>query len=191
VGFLDAILGRTKLPKADEDGLFALGSAVIGLQAAAELVPAGRSAIIFKGLPAGRFDQEFANLRDLLKLHGEGTGIAAEEYTDQLGYEWIILSGDKSGYSDSLAAIHTVATGLIEDGLGGMLLACVFRFEQRSRAVYWIYGYKQASWYPFLPVGPRQRDNAEELRLSGLGKNEGLPVEPNLGRWYALWGLPV
>jgi len=57
--------------------------------------------------------------------------------------------------------------------------------------VYWIYGYKQAAWYPFVPVGPRQRDNAEELRLSGLGKNEGLPVEADLGRWYALWGLPV
>lgn len=191
MGFLDAILGRTNLPKADEDRLFALGSAVIGLQAAADLVPSGRSAIIFKGLPAGRFDQELANLRDLLKLHGEDTGLTAENYSDSLGYEWIIVSGDKSGYSDSLAAIHTVATSLLEDGLGDMLLACVFRFEQKGRPVYWIYGYKQASWYPFVPAGQRQRDNAEEMRLSGLGKNEGLPVEPDLRRWYALWGLPV
>ena len=191
MGFLDAILGRTNLPRADEDRLFALSTAVIGLQAAADLVPAGRSAIIFKGLPAGRFDQVLADLRELLKMHGEDTGLTAEEYQDQLGYEWMILSGDKSGYSDSLAAIHTVATGLIEDGLGDMLLACVFRFEQKGRPVYWIYGYKQASWYPFVPAGPRQRDNAEELRLAGLGKNEGLPVEADLGRWYALWGLPV
>ena len=191
MGFLDALLGRTKLPKADEDRLFAMSSAVIGLQASADLVPAGRSAIIFKGLPAGRFDQELAELQDLLKLHGEATGIRVEDYKDSLGYEWIIVSGDKSGYSDSLAALHTVATGLLEDGLGDMLLACVFRFDQNGRAVYWIYGYKQASWYPFVPVAPRQRDNAEELRLAGLGKNEGLPVEPDLGRWYALWGLPV
>ena len=33
-------------------------------------------------------------------------------------------------------------------------------------------------------------DNAEELRLSALGKAE-LPVEPVLERWYALWGIPV
>ena len=191
MGFLDAILGRTNLPRADEDRLFALASAVIGLQAAADLVPSGRCAIIFKGLPAGRFDQELADPQHLLKLHGVDTGLVAEEYKDPLGYEWMILSADRSGYSDSLAAIHTVATGLIEDGLGDMLLACVFRFDQKGRPVYWIYGYKQAAWYPFVPVGPRQRDNAEELRLSGLGKNEGLPVEADLGRWYALWGLPV
>ena len=191
MGFLDAILGRTKLPKADEDRLFALSTAVIGLQAAADLVPAGRCAIIFKGLPPGRFDQELVELQELLKLHGEGTGLSAEEYKDQLGYEWVVVTGDKSGYADSLAALHTVATGLLEDGLGDMLLACVFRFEQKGRAVYWIYGYKQASWYPFVPIGPRQRDNSEELRLAGFGKDEGLPVEPDLGRWFALWGLPV
>jgi hypothetical protein len=191
VGFLDSILGRTKLPKADEDRLFALGSAVIGLQAAADLVPAGRSAIIFKGLPAGRFDQQLVELRELLKLQGQDTGVTAEDHKDALGYEWVILSGDKSGYSDSLAVIHTVATELIDDGLGDMLLACVFRFQQNGRPVYWIYGYKQASWYPFVPVGARQRDNAEELRLAGLAKNEALPVEADLRRWYALWGLPV
>jgi hypothetical protein len=191
VGFLDSLLGRTKLPKADEDRLFALSTATIGLQASADLKPAGRAAVIFKGLPPGRFDQEMADFRDLLKLHGEDSGLTADEYKDSLGYEWIIVVGEKDGYSDTLAAIHTVATGLIEDGLGDMLLACVFRFEQNTRPVYWIYGYKQAGWYPFVPSGPRQRDNSEELRLAGLGRDEQLPVEPNLERWYALWGLPV
>ena len=37
----------------------------------------------------------------------------------------------------------------------------------------------------------RQRDNSEELRLAALGKEEGLPVEQNVGKWYALWDLPV
>src|SRR5438477_6863530 len=122
MGFLDSLLGRTKLPKADEDRLFALSTATIGLQASASLIPAGRAAVIFKGLPPGRFDQEMADFRDLLKLHGEDTGLTAEDYKDNLGYEWMIVSGEKDAYSDTLAAIHTVATGLIEDGLGDMLL---------------------------------------------------------------------
>jgi hypothetical protein len=72
-----------------------------------------------------------------------------------------------------------------------MLLACVFRFDKDGRPVYWIYGYKQAAWYPFVPSGSRQRDNSAELRLAALARDEQLPVEPNLERWYALWGLPV
>ena len=81
--------------------------------------------------------------------------------------------------------------GLIEEGLGDLLLACVFRFDQGGRSVYWIYGYKQATFYPFVPGPQRRRDNTEELRLAALGKEEGLPVEQNVGKWYALWDLPV
>ncbi|GAC1653920.1 MAG: hypothetical protein NVS9B1_04100 [Candidatus Dormibacteraceae bacterium] len=188
MGFLDALFGRTPMPKSNEDKLFAMSTAAIGLQAAAGIAPAGRSGIVFKRLPAGRFDKLSADLLDLLKLQGEGDGLTVENHVDDLGFEWLILVG--ADFEDAIAAIHSAATTLIEEGLGDLMLAVAFRFEREGRPEYWIYSYKQGNYYPFVPVGDHSRDNSEELRLSALGRAE-LPVEPVLERWYALWGIPV
>jgi len=190
LGFLDSLLGRTRLPKSTEDRLFAMSTAAVGLEASAGLKPAGRAGIVFKRLPPGRFDQLMADVRQLLQLQGQDTSITADEHSDQLGFDWLIFSGGSADYQDALAAIHSVSQSLMEEGLGDLLLACAFRFDQSGRPVYWIYGYKQSTFYPFVPAGDRQRDNAEELRLAAIAKTE-LPVEPELERWYALWGLPV
>ena len=167
-----------------------MSTAAVGLEASCSLKPAGRAGIVFKRLPPGRFDQLMADVRQLLQLQGQDTAIKAEEHLDQLGFDWLIITGGSPDYQDALAAIHSVAQGLIEEGLGDLLLACAFRFDQNGRRVYWIYGYKQATFYPFVPTGDHQRDNAEELRLAAIAKTE-LPVEPMLERWYALWDLPV
>ena len=188
MGFLDSLFGRTRLPKSDEDRLFAMSTAAVGLQASAGIVPAGRAGIVFKRLPAGRFDQLKQDVLGLLKLQGEGDGLTVEDQTDALGFEWLILAG--ADFQDSIAAIHSAATSLLEEGLGDLLLAVAFRFEREGRPAYWIYSYKSGTYYPFVPIGDHQRDNAEELRISALAKEE-LPVEPMLERWYALWGIPV
>ena len=51
MGFLDSLFGRTTLPKSNEDKLFAMSTAAVGLQAAAGINPAGRAGIVFKRLP--------------------------------------------------------------------------------------------------------------------------------------------
>lgn len=188
MGFLDAIFGRTPLPKSNEDKLFAMSTAAVGLQAAAGIEPAGRAGIVFKRLPQGRFDQLKQDILGLLKLQGEGDGLAVEDKTDDLGFDWLILVG--ADFEDAIAAIHSAATSLLEEGLGDLLLAVAFRFQREGRPEYWIYSYKTGAYYPFVPIGNRQRDNAEELRLAALAKEE-LPVEATLERWYALWGIPV
>jgi len=64
-------------------------------------------------------------------------------------------------------------------------------FEGRERPVYWIYGYKRAAFWPFVPTGRGQeRDNAEELKLKAQLEGE-LPVEQDLTRWLGLFGAPV
>lgn len=188
MGFLDSIFGRTKLPKSNEDRLFAMSSAVIGLQASASLTPSGRSAIVFRKLPPGRFDQLESDMTQLLSLQGEDSGLKVARRSDELGFDWLIVEG--SDFQGAIAALHSAAQSLLEAGLGDLLLACAFRFDQDGRPVYWIYGYKQASFYPFVPQGDHRRDNAEELRLASIAKSE-LPVEADLERWYALWGIPV
>jgi hypothetical protein len=43
---------------------------------------------------------------------------------------------------------------------------------------------------PAVHVGEQQRDNEHEPRLRAqIGQD--LPVEPELDRWFPLWGIPV
>jgi hypothetical protein len=68
----------------------------------------------------------------------------------------------------------------------------VFPFrDEASKPVYWIYNYKRGSFYPFVPAaGAQQRDSERELRLKAQIGAE-LPIEPELERWFPLWGIPV
>ena len=188
MGFFDDLLGRTRLPKSNEDKLFAITTAAVSLEASGGLKPAGRAGIVFKKLPPGRFDELAGDVEQLAQLQAKDEQLAVETHSDDLGFDWVIVSG--ADLEATVATIHSVAETLLEQGLGDLLLACVFKFEQDGRPVYWVYGYKQAAFYPFVPAGSRTRDNAAELRLAALAKGE-LPVEPQLERWYALWGIPV
>src|SRR6478736_5067010 len=49
----------------------------------------------------------------------------------------------------------------------------------------------QGGGYPFVPAGgAQQRDSERELRLKAqIGAD--LPVEPELERWFPLWGIPI
>jgi hypothetical protein len=66
----------------------------------------------------------------------------------------------------------------------------VFRFDGKQGAVYWIYGYKPGTFWPFVPKSEKERDNAEELELKAKLEGE-LPIEQDLSRWFALYGAPL
>ncbi|GAB2930649.1 hypothetical protein GCM10027075_33880 [Streptomyces heilongjiangensis] len=53
------------------------------------------------------------------------------------------------------------------------------------------YLYKRGTFYPFapLPGGAGRRDNALELRVRAV-LAEDLRIEPDLGRWFPVWGAP-
>ncbi len=65
-------------------------------------------------------------------------------------------------------------------GYGERLLCAVFGFSDRHRApLYWIYNYKRAMFYPFIPTGgTEQRDNERELVVKAQIGAE-LPSSPN------------
>ncbi len=191
MGFLDSLTGRTRLPKPNEDKVFAMSTALVTMQVSASLQPAGQVGVLFKSLPPGRFDQLTKDTMDMLQVQdttAPGDALKAREVKDDLGFAWLVIEG--SEFESLIAALHGVAQGLVDEGLGDCLLASVFPFLQGSRKIYWIYGYKQGTFYPFVPTGQRQRDNAEELRLAAIVKDD-LPVEPNLSSWFPLWGVPV
>lgn len=189
MGFLDALLGRSKPKQADLDRLFALPSAAVTL-AEAGLGPAGAAAVCFKPSPGREFADTRSELRDLLRLAAEQAGSALAEQDDTYGYRWVVVR-DRD-LDDLVTTVHLVNTTLADAGFGPQLLASVFAFTrgQAPGAVHLVYLYKRGSFYPFAPTGPERRDSALELRLRALLETD-LPVEADLTRWFPIWGVPI
>ena len=61
--------------------------------------------------------------------------------------------------------------------------------DEAGRTVGLVYLYKQGTFYPFAPTGPQQRDNLLEIQIRDT-LAASCPMEPDLGRWMALWGAP-
>ena len=79
----------------------------------------------------------------------------------------------------------------------GCYAPCSRSRTAEAAPIYWIYNYKRGYFYPFVPApgeagaGPRgRRDTERELVLKAQVGSE-LPVEPELERWFPLWGIPI
>jgi hypothetical protein len=189
MSFLDTILGRSKPVKAKTEQIFAISTAAITLDTRWGLKPSGDGAVVFKPLTSSYFAQTEQEIDDLLALSAREQGSTVRREHDDLGYQWVIVQDPE--FEDLVAAIHMVTLTLQERGFRDQLLAAVFRFDGgRGGPIYWIYNYKRGAFYPFVPRGDHQRDNAEELRLGAVMDRE-LPMEKNAAQWYALWGIPI
>ena len=110
-----------------------------------------------------------------------------ERKSDDFGFEWLVIRDPD--FEDLVTTVHLIDSELVTRGFGTQLLAAVFRFDGK-KTVYWIYGYKQGTFWPFVPKGEKERDNAEELELKAKLEGE-MPIEPDLSRWFALYGAPL
>jgi hypothetical protein len=188
VGLRDVLLGKKKLAGPARDRLFALTTAAVTLEVELGLRTAGVAGIVFKPLSAGDFVRVENELQQLLDQVAAESGSRLERREDSFGYTWIIVRDPD--LIDQVTAIHAVASGLEDQGFGGQLLAAVFRFDGGKNPVYWIYGYKRGAFWPFVPKGEKERDNAEELELKAKLEPE-LPVEPDLTRWFGVFDAPL
>ena len=188
MGLADVLLGRKKLKGPAGEKLFALSTARVTLEAELGLKPAGAGGIIFKPLSAGEFVQAENDLQQVLDAVSTEYGSRLERHSDEFGYEWIVIHD--SDLEDQVTTVHAVAQGLQESGFGEQLLAAAFKFEGGEHPVYWIYGFKRGAFWPFVPTGEKERDNAEELELKAKLEKE-LPIEPDLKKWLALYDAPI
>jgi hypothetical protein len=188
VGLRDVLTGRRGLKKAKREALFALPSAAVTMEVELGLKPAGVGAVVFKPLSAGEFVRAENELQELLDLAARESSSKLERRSDDYGYEWLIVRDDQ--FEDLVTTVHLIASELAERGFSEQLLAAVFRFEGGKGPLYWIYGYKRGAFWPFVPTGERERDNAEELELKAKLEKE-LPIEPDISMWFALFGLPI
>ncbi len=188
MNLLRVLFGRNGPPKAKLDALFALSTASISLSTQLELRAGGKAGIAFRPAEASQFQEMKREMEGLLALSVKETNSLYTIQQDNYGYTWVVLEDEQ--LEDLVATVHIVSTTVQEHGYGTLLLAAAFRFEDEGKPVYWIYNYKRGSFYPFVPLENRRRDNPHELRLKAVMESE-LPIEPNLEQWYALWDLPV
>ncbi len=185
MGFLDTLLGKSKLPKPKPDKLFAMSTAYVTLSTNLSLAQAG-AGICFKPLEASRFSRAEIELRELLQQSCKETNTQYSIKKDSYGYLWVILNDPE--FEDLVTTLYMVSETLTDHDFGEQLLCAVFKFKNES-VVYWIYNFKQAKYYPYVPKG-EQRDSSYEFRLRSIMERE-LPIEKEAERWYPLKDIPI
>jgi len=186
MGLLDTILGRTKPVKPDLDALFALPSAAVTLDASLGLKPTGVGSVCVKPAEGGGF----AGLRQQIDQLLAADNDKYDETKDSFGFSWITRSGSGDDLSDLVTDLHAVNSSLADAGFGPALLCTMVVFRDASAPpIGLVYLYKRGTWYPFAPTGADQRDNSRELAVrAALG--DDLKIEPDLSRWFPVWGAP-
>lgn len=203
--FMDAILGRSRLPKAKSDKLFAISTASITLQSNLGLKPSGYAGICFKPIGATSYESARKEIEELLEYSSKETETEFRLEKDEFNFLWAIFKDPD--FEDLVANIHLVSQTLEDRGFGEQILCAIYRFDSgpeagtaghegktggkagSGKAVYWIYNFKQGTYYPFIPLSGRQRDNPFEFRLRAAMERE-MPIEKNVEKWYPLWGIP-
>lgn len=185
---LDAILGKSTLPKAKLDRLFAISTASITLEANLGLSPAGKASICLKPIESSRYEAARSEIEELLRYSSVETGTSFKLEKDEYRYLWIVL--EDRDFDDLVATVHLVSTTMKDHGFGEQLLCALYSFLGRDGPVYWIYSFKGGAYYPFAPLEGQNRDNSLEFRLRSVMAGE-LPIEKNVEKWYPLWGIPL
>ena len=187
MGFLKNLLGHSPPPRANLDNLFAVPSAAITLEVSAGFRPTGVASVCYRAAEGGAFASAQSDVQALLDADD---GPKVELLTDDFGFTWLICRGEPSDVSGLITDVHAVNSALENAGFGPSLLCSLIVFaEDSGRRLGLVYLYKQGTFYPFAPKSASQRDNALELQVRGL-LTDDLSIEPELGRWMAVWGAP-
>lgn len=155
-------------------------------------------------------------MEEVVRATATDSATAVSTSDDAYGFRWMVLRG--GGVEDLVVAVNAVSSALETGGYGERVLCAVFSFREPNlpapaealspspikstpagssaavaeRSVYLLYNYKRGLWYPFVlaPGRAQERDTEHELQLKAQIGSE-LPIEPELERWFPLWGTPV
>jgi hypothetical protein len=200
VGLRDILTGRHEVKGPAPDRLFAISTAYIALQSEHQIEPAGKAAIVFQALATAEFEATLREMEEVVKATGGENGTTVSTQDDSFGYRWMVLRNPAGTPSieDLAVGINAVSGSIETAGHGERLLCAVFAFsDAQKRPLYFIYNYKRGFWYPFVPdsdpthpAGANTRSTERELQLKAQISSE-LPIEPELERWFPLWGIPL
>jgi hypothetical protein len=192
VGLFDVLTGKRKLAKPAPDRLFAMSTAYVTMQTSLDITSRGGAAIVFQSLQTADFRTIVSDMEEVVRATAGDSGTTVDTNVDSYGFSWLVLKGES--FDDLVVGINAVATSIGDGGYGERLLCAVFAFADEKAhpptPLYLIYNFKRGAFYPFVPAGPQQRDNERELVLRAQLGSE-LPIETELTRWFALWGIPI
>jgi hypothetical protein len=195
LGLRDILTGRHEVKGPAQDRLFAITTAYVTLQAEHGVQPAGKAAIVFQALSSSDFESALKETEEVVAATCGESGTTLASQDDSYGYRWMVLSNPAAATSieDLAVGINAVSSSIEAAGHGERLLCAVFAFaDAKGQPVYFIYNYKRGYWYPFVPKpgAARERSTERELQLKAQIGSE-LPIEPELERWFPLWGIPI
>ena len=188
MGFLDTLLGRTKPAQPNLDQLFELPTAAITLEAGMNLVPTGIGSVCFRAAEGKAFGDIESDVRELL---GMGSGTASVEVTkDSYGFTWLTCQHSKDDFEALVTDLHAVNSSLADGGFGPLLLCTLVSFtDDKGRKLGIVYLYKRGTFYPFAPTRGSSGTTRSNSRSAARSAAD-LKIEPDLSRWFAVWGAP-
>ena len=190
MGLRSIFTGRSQVKQpAARERLFALTTAYVTLETSYSITCAGVAGIAVQALATADFQSMLKDTEAVVTGTAGDMKATVETRDDEYGFRWVIVR--TPGVEDLVVAINAVSSSVEGSGYGERLLCAVFAFkDEHGAAINFIYNYKRASWYPFVPAGNQDRNTERELQLKAqIG--EELPIEPELERWFPLWGAPV
>jgi hypothetical protein len=200
VSLRDVLTGRHTVKGPAPDKLFAITTAYVTLQAEHQIEAAGVAAIVFQALATSEFESTIREMEQVVTATGGDSGTTVKTQDDSYGYRWMVLRNPAGAPSveDLAVGINAVSSSIETAGHGERLLCAVFAFlDAQKRRVYFIYNYKRGYWYPFVPLGggvgsssSNERSTERELQIKAQMASE-LPIEPELERWFPMWGIPI
>ena len=195
MGLRDILTGRHEVKGPAPDRLFAISTAYVTLESDHEIEPVGTAAIVFQALATSDFEAALRETEEVVKATGGESATSLSTQDDSYGYRWMVLKSPAGAPSveDLAVGINAVSGSIETAGHGERLLCAVFAFaDAQKRRIYFIYNYKRGFWYPFVPdpVHDQQRSTERELQIKAQMASE-LPMEPEIERWFPLWGIPI
>jgi hypothetical protein len=205
MGLRDILTGRHEVKGPAPDKLFAISTAYITLQAEHGIDPSGVAAIVFQPLANSEFEAAIVEMEEVVRATGGEANTSVATQDDSFGYRWMVLRNPsgKPSVEDLAVGINAVSSSIETAGHGERLLCAVFGFldtnSTAKQPIYFIYNYKRGHWYPFVPTPgtaggdgskPGERSTERELQLKAQMGSE-LPIEPEIERWFPLWGIPI
>ena len=195
MGLRDILTGRHEVKGPAPDRLFAITTAYVTLQSEHQIEPAGSAAIVFQALATSEFEATLRDMEEVVRATGGDSATSVSTEDDSYGYRWMVLRNPegKPSVEDLAVGINAVSGSIETAGHGERLLCAVFAFgDAQKRRIYFIYNYKRGFWYPFVPdpENPKERLTERELQIKAQISSE-LPIEPELERWFPLWGIPI
>ena len=190
MGLRQILTGRSSVKQpAARERLFALSTAYVTLETGYSITSAGVAGIVVQALATSDFQAVLKDTEEVVKATAGDFNATVQTSDDEYGFRWVVIRDP--AIEDLVVTINGVSSSIEAGGYGERILCAVFAFKAADgAAINFIYNYKRGTWYPFVPAdGAQKRSTERELQLKAQLADE-LPIEPELERWFPLWGIP-